>query len=84
MRHFTNASNKKLLGRSELMRNNLINFRKKLGMNQEEFGSLLNLTKQKVSNLETNRKQGTGEEWIKIQILFNLTPEQTLNLMEVN
>lgn len=66
------------------MRNNLINFRKRLGMNQEEFGSLVNLTKQKISNLETGRKQGTGEEWIKIQLFFNLTPTETLKLMEVN
>ena len=66
------------------MRNNLIQLREKLGMNQSEFGKLINLTKQKVCNLEKGRIQGSADTWITIGIQFNLTVQQLKELKEVS
>lgn len=65
------------------MRNNLIKFRKTLGLTQSEFGELFGLSKNQVCWVETNRTKGTPEFWIDLQIKFNLTAIQTKELMEV-
>lgn len=53
-------------------------------MSQSEFGDLINLTKQKVCNLEKGRIHGSADTWITIGIQFNLTVEQLKELKEVS
>lgn len=65
------------------MRNNLINFRKTLGLTQSEFGDLFGLSKNQVCWVETNRTKGMPEFWIELGIKFNLTTPQLKELMEV-
>ena len=65
------------------MRNNLIKFRKTLGLTQSEFGELFGLSKNQVCWVETNRTKGMPEFWVELGIKFNLTTSQLKELMEV-
>lgn len=65
------------------MRNNLIDFRKKLGMTQDEFGEMFNLNKQQVSFIENGKRKGSPEFWLEVQKKFNLTNSETIELMVV-
>ena len=65
------------------MRNDLIKFRKALGLNQGDFGMLFGLSKNQVCWIETNRVKGKPEFWIELGIKFDLTLAQLKELMEV-
>lgn len=66
------------------MRNNLKEFRLKLGLSQEEIGAMFNLSRQQWSNMEAGRRRGSGEFWLSLQKKFSLSNEETLKLMEVS
>lgn len=66
------------------MRNNLKEFRIKLGLSQEEIGTMFNLSRQQWCNVEAGRRKGSGEFWLSLQKKFNLNNEETLKLMEVS
>ena len=66
------------------MRNNLKEFRRKLGLSQEEMGAMFNLTRQQWCNIESGQRKGSGEFWVRLQKKFGLTADETLKLMEVS
>ena len=66
------------------MRNNLIEFRKKIGMSQEELGSLANKKKQYVWFVEQGKRKGSVDFWLSIQKKFKLSFEEIDKLMEVS
>ena len=66
------------------MRNNLKEFRLKLGLSQEEMGAMFNLNRQQWCNIELGRRRGSGEFWLSLQKKFDLNNEETLKLMEVS
>lgn len=65
------------------MRNNLIEFRTKLGMTQTEMGELFKLSRGQWSNIENGRRNGSTKLWLEFQKKFKLDADQTLKLMEV-
>ena len=65
-------------------RENLIEFRKKIGMTQKEMGALFKLTESQWSRVESNDRKGNAELWLSLQKKFNLTVDETLKLMEVS
>lgn len=66
------------------MRNNLKEFRIKLGLSQEEIGAMFNLNRQQFCNIENGKRKGSGVFWLNLQKKFNLNNEETLKLMEVS
>lgn len=66
------------------MRNNLREFRTKLGLTQEEIGGMFNLNRQQWCNIESGKRKGSGSFWLCLQKKFNLSNEETLKLMEVS
>lgn len=66
------------------MRNNLIEFRKKIGLSQEELGDLVNKKKQYVWFVEHGKRQGSADFWLSIQRIFKLSFEEIDKLMEVS
>lgn len=65
------------------MRSNLIEFRKKLGLTQEEFGLLFHKSKQYIWFVEKGKRQGSAEMWMLLAIKFDLSLEELKKLMEV-
>ncbi len=65
------------------MRNNIVEFRKKIGLTQEEMGALVDKSRNYWCLIETGRIKGEPEMWLDLQIKFNLTAEETKKLMEV-
>ncbi|MBP3920805.1 MAG: helix-turn-helix transcriptional regulator [Bacilli bacterium] len=65
------------------MRSDLIEFRHRLGLTQEEFAKLFKKNKQYQNNVEKGKRKGSAEYWLLIQKKFKLTNETTLDLMEV-
>lgn len=65
------------------MRNNLIEFRHKLGFTQTEMGALFNKKKGYWCFLESGTRKGDPELWVELGIKFNLTAAQLKELMEV-
>lgn len=66
------------------MRENLINFRKKLGLTQNEMAKMFNLTKGTWCNIEKGRNTGKAKMWIDLADKFKLSNEETKKLMEVS
>ncbi len=67
------------------MRNNLIEFRHKIGLTQEEMASLINQkSRQQWCNIEAGKRNLTAEEIVEIGIKFNLSPKELKRLMEVS
>lgn len=65
------------------MRNDLIEFRKQLGLTQEEFALLFNKDRQYQNNIEKGRRKGSADYWLGIMEKFNLTFEKINSLREV-
>lgn len=66
------------------MRNNLIEFRKKIGLSQAELGSLVDKKKQYVWFVEQGKRRGSADFWLSIQRIFKLSFEELDKLMEVS
>ena len=66
------------------MRNNLIEFRKKVGLTQEEMGSLVKCSRYQYCNVEAAKREGSPDMWLDIGILFNLSVQQLKKLREVS
>lgn len=66
------------------MRNNLVGFRHKLGLTQEEMGGLFNLNRQQWCNIELGTRKGSAVMWVNLGIKFNLTLKELKKLMEVS
>ena len=65
-------------------RNNLIEFRQKLGLTQTEMGALFNKKKGYWCFLELGKRDGDPDLWLDIGIKFNLTFQQVKKLREVS
>lgn len=65
------------------MRNNLIEFRHKLGLTQEEFGNMFKQSRGQWCNIEVGRKKGSAEMWLELGNKFDLTVKELKKLMEV-
>ena len=66
------------------MRNNLIEFRKKIGLSQTELGALVDKKKQYVWFVEQGKRKGSADFWLSIQRTFKLSFEEIDKLMEVS
>ncbi len=66
------------------MRNNLTEFRHKLGLTQEEFAGLFNTDRQYQNNVEKGRRTGSADYWLGIMGKFNLTYLELIKLKEVS
>lgn len=65
------------------MRNNLREFREKLGYTQQDFAEIIGRSRQHYCNLERGNTRGSADVWFAIQRRFNLNLEQIENLREV-
>lgn len=65
------------------MRNNLIEFRHKLGFTQQQMGALVGKKRGYWCFLESGQRKGDPEMWVNLAIKFNLTAIQLKELMEV-
>lgn len=65
------------------MRSNLKEFRKKLGLTQEEMGLLVNKrTKGQWCNIEAGKRNFSAEDIVELGIKFNLSAKELKRMME--
>lgn len=61
---------------------NLKNFRTSLHLNQKEFGEKLNLKQTNVSDWETGRSRPPLDMFIKICLIYKVSPNELLDFNE--
>lgn len=63
-------------------RQNLLEFRKKRDMTQQEFADVMGVERTRYQNIEAGNREGTMEFWQKLQAAFSVPDEELWHLTQ--